>query len=203
MINLNRLPNQQRDETCELFLRRHWLEVVKIILITLGFLALLVALYIVFRGIGDSLGGLSIGPLLALLSSAYLFVVAIIFMNQFTDYYLDTWIVTSERIINIEQIGLFNRVISELHLNQIQDITAETKGFLNTLLTYGDVFTQTAGARQRFIFKDIDDPDVVKEKILRLVQVNKRRRGDASVPISVSDALTEPPDSDSVAMQVL
>lgn len=198
MINLSRLPNQQRDEKCEIFLRRHWLEIVKIILITLGFLLLLGGLSLLFQGIGDSLGGFNIGPLLALLSSAYLFVISIIFMNQFTDYYLDTWIVTTERIINIEQIGLFNRVISELHLNQIQDVTSETKGFLNTLLTYGDVFTQTAGARQRFIFKDIDDPDEVKEKILQLVQTNKRKRGDASRPISVSDALTTDNKSGSI-----
>ena len=49
---------------------------------------------------------------------------------EFTDYYLDTWIVTTERIISIEQKGLFERTASELDLISVQDATAEVHGFL-------------------------------------------------------------------------
>ncbi len=193
MINLSKLPNQQRNESCKLFLRRHWLEIAKIVGLAAILLILPTILGFMFLSFdNDFMSNPLLGPLFSLVASGYLFVILVISLNQFTDYYLDTWIVTTERIINIEQIGLFSRVISELHLNQIQDITSETHGMLATFLTYGNVYVQTAGAKQRFVFKTIDNPDDVKEKVLALVEINKRRRGDASMPITVSEALTSP-----------
>lgn len=182
MISLRHLPNQQRDECMQIFLRRHWIVVVKIFLYAIMLLGVPVALLVAFRfaemDVFDSFLG---GPIAGLLISVYLLTVLLITMTQFTDYYLDTWIVTSERIINIEQNGLFSRAVSELHLNQIQDVTSETIGFLATFLTYGDVYIQTAGEKQRFCFEQINDPDDVKTHILRLVDEDKRRHGDASI----------------------
>ena len=88
---------------------------------------------------------------------------------------LDTWIITNERIINIEQEGLFNRTASELDLAAVQDTTAEIRGILQTLFTYGQVYVQTAGEKGRFHFKNIDNPEHVKELITRLVEDDKRR----------------------------
>jgi len=70
--------------------------------------------------------------------------------------------------------------VSELHLNQIQDVTSETRGVAATFLSYGDVYIQTAGTRERFNFKGINNPDEVKEKITNLIKSDKRRHGDAS-----------------------
>ena len=182
MINLSHLPNQQRDECMQIFLRRHWIVVIKLFLYSLMLLAVPVAILLSFRFSGinifDSFLG---GPIAGLLISVYLITVVLITMTQFTDYYLDTWIVTNERVINIEQNGLFSRQVSELHLNQIQDVTSETIGFLPTFLTYGDVYIQTAGEKERFHFEQIDNPEEVKEKILHLVDEDKQRHGDASI----------------------
>lgn len=181
MISLKHLPNQQRDEVCKIFLRRHWIILAGIF----GYAALLLLIpvviyaFIVFGGI-ESLRYLLESQLVAVLVSIYAFIVLLITMTQFTDYYLDMWIVTNERVINTEQLGLFSRVISELHLNQIQDVTSEMHGMLATFLTYGDVIIQTAGTRERFHFEQIDNPDKIKEHILKLVEDDKRRHGDAS-----------------------
>lgn len=181
MISLHHLPNQERDENTVLFLRRHWLEILQIIITTIGML-LVPLLFIFIAGTAE----LEItkhaiwGPVSATLLSVYLFLVALIAMTQFTDYYLDTWIVTTERIINIEQKGLFSRVVPELHLNQVQDVTSETHGMLATFLSYGDVQIQTAGSESRFNFKQIDNPEKIKQIITKLVEEDKRRHGDAS-----------------------
>ncbi|MFH1631653.1 MAG: PH domain-containing protein [bacterium] len=119
-------------------------------------------------------------PFAYIFFSIYLFFVLIITMTQFTDYYLDTWIVTSERIINVEQKGLFTRTISELHLNQVQDVTAEKKGIFEMFLNYGNVYIQTAAARERFNFKGVGDPEEIKREITKLIEDDKRRHGDAS-----------------------
>jgi uncharacterized membrane protein YdbT with pleckstrin-like domain len=84
------------------------------------------------------------------------------------DYYFDVWIITSERIVNIEQQGLFSRKSSELRFSKIQDVTTEVDGFLGTVLNYGDVKIQTAGTDEEFLFRTISDPYKVKDIIMEL-----------------------------------
>lgn len=182
MINLNNLPNQERGEHVVLFLRRYWIDLAVSFIFAAIMLVVPIVLGIAFRAGGiDPFASAFWGPATTLLLSSYLFVVLIITLTQITDYVLDIWIVTNERIINIEQHGLFRRNVSEMRLNQIQDITSETHGFLETFLTYGDVTIQTAGERLQFHFKNIDNPDDVKLTIARLVSECKKRHGDGTL----------------------
>ena len=181
MIDLKNLPNQERDEVVQIFLRSHWIKLVDIFGLSFFLIALPFVLLSVGKMQGVEVTSMPlVGPLLAIFLGIYLIMITMIGMTRFTDYYLDTWIVTTERIINIEQHGLFSRVVSELHLNQIQDVTSETRGVAATFLSYGDVYIQTAGTRERFNFKGINIPDEVKEKITNLIKSDKRRHGDAS-----------------------
>ncbi len=181
MISLHNLPNQQRDEVCQIFLRRHWIVLLGIFAYATALLAIPL-IVIIFVNVGGFtvLQQLLSGQLAIVFMSIYALIVLLITMTQFTDYYLDMWIVTNERVINTEQNGLFSRTISELHLNQIQDVTSEMKGMIATFLTYGDVIIQTAGTKERFHFEQIDNPDKVKEHILALVAADKLRHGDAT-----------------------
>ncbi|TAL50741.1 hypothetical protein EPN81_02045 [Patescibacteria group bacterium] len=176
MMRLDHLPNQRPDEHVILFLRRHWFA-----LLAIGsafFLLLSIPLAIGFyfeKTVADWLAHPVIGPFLAIIGSIYFLSIWLVAFLEFTDYYLDTWIITNERIINIEQEGLFNRTASELDLAAVQDTTAEIHGILQTIFTYGQVYVQTAGEKGRFHFKNIDDPEHVKELITRLVEEDKRR----------------------------
>lgn len=82
------------------------------------------------------------------------------------DVWFDTWIITSDRIINIEQHGLFSREVSELKLTRVQDVSVEVHGFFQTFLNYGDVHIQTAGEEERFQFRAVPDPYGVKNLIM-------------------------------------
>lgn len=90
------------------------------------------------------------------------------------DYYFDVWIITNERIINIEQKGLFQRIASELHLERVQDVTAEVRGFFPTLLDFGDVIVETAGHEGHFLFRRVPDPYQYKELVMRLSQASHK-----------------------------
>jgi hypothetical protein len=48
------------------------------------------------------------GPLIGLSVSAYYLFAWLFFFFSFIDYYLDVWIITSERIIDIQQNGFFH-----------------------------------------------------------------------------------------------
>lgn len=180
MISLSRLPNQERNEKTVLFLRRHWIELFVMLGYLIALLSMPVIIYFLLSSTGLNLFSETLAPFTSIFTSVYVLIILIIMMTQFTDYYLDTWIVTNERVINIEQHALFSRIVSELHLNQVQDVTAETHGFLPTIFTYGDVYMQTAGTRERFNFKKVDNPESVKQTVTRLVNEDKARHGDAS-----------------------
>ncbi|MEI7890478.1 MAG: PH domain-containing protein [bacterium] len=84
------------------------------------------------------------------------------------DYYFDVWVITAQRIVNIEQKGLFMRKVSELRYEKIQDVTTQVEGIIPTMLNFGDVKIQTAAEEGEFIFRTVSDPYHVKNIILEL-----------------------------------
>ncbi len=176
MFHLDHLPDQRENEHVVLFLRRHWVALFAIAVAFLFLVGVPLLLGWFFVDIVEVwLSHPWLGPLIVLVSSMYFLSIWLFAFLEFTDYYLDTWIVTNERIINTEQEGLFHRTASELDLTAVQDTTAEIRGIFQTMLTYGNVFVQTAGEKGRFHFKNIDNPEQVKEIINKLVDEDKRR----------------------------
>ncbi len=86
------------------------------------------------------------------------------------DVWFDTWIITEDRIINIEQSGLFSREVSELKLARVQDVSVEVHGFFQTFLNYGDVHIQSAGEEEHFLFRAVPDPYGIKNIIMNHVR---------------------------------
>lgn len=171
MFNLNKLPNQLENEKAILILRRHWFIFFKSILFFVFLAIMPVIFFITINGfVTDILERYFLFPFLLLLFSAYYLGIWLFLFANFIDYYLDAWIVTNIRILNIEQKGLFSRVISEQKIEKIQDITSEVHGIIPTFLDYGDVHIQTAGTQQRFIFKKVPHPADTRKKILALVK---------------------------------
>lgn len=115
-------------------------------------------------------------PLMALAVSAYGLFISLFLFFSFIDYYLDVWLITSQRIIDIKQEGFFSRTVSELKLFQIQDVTSELKGFFKFIFRYGDVHVQTAGEVQRFAFRQIPHPEEVRDLIIKLADGDKTKK---------------------------
>ena len=182
MIRLDKLPNQQPNEQVSLFLHRHWIYLAQI-LVVFALLAVVPAATatVVFQLRPGLFDDPTFGPIVAIVLSTYYLGVWLVTFFEYVDFELDVWIVTNERILDIEQHGLFNRTTSELHLANIQDVTAEVKGIMHTFLDYGDVFVQTAAETDRFIFKGVPHPDKVKETIIQLSDADKRRHGVGTV----------------------
>jgi len=181
---MTKFPNQQPDENIILFLRRHWIVLLKIIIVfivLLGIIALFDFGTYYYSNIWESKIGY---PIMVLGTSAYVLFVMLFSFTQFVDYYLDVWIVTNKRIINIEQKGLFARVVSEKELSRMQDVTSEVKGFLETFLHYGNVFIQTAGEKERFVFQQVPEATEVAQKISNLVS---KTRETTPRPMYVTD----------------
>jgi Bacterial PH domain len=110
------------------------------------------------------------------------------FIMFFHNYYLSLQIVTSERIIDIDQKGLFLREVNELPIDNIEDVTYKQNGFWGTIFNYGDVIVQTAGSAPThnpesngenekgingFVFNNVPNPSEISNTISQLRQKSK------------------------------
>jgi hypothetical protein len=88
--------------------------------------------------------------------------------NTFTRYYLDQWVVTTTRIVDIHQFGFFRRHVSSFLLNHVQDVTTDVTGFFSTVFGFGTLRVETAGdASQHFLMNGIPNPEQIRDLILR------------------------------------
>lgn len=101
----------------------------------------------------------------------YLMVVMLVAFLFWMDHYLDLWIITNERVIDVEQHGLFRRETSEFSIDKVQDITVEVPHMMATFLKYGNLRIQTAGERS-FTIKDV--PNIYEIKKVIMDQVTKK-----------------------------
>lgn len=113
-------------------------------------------------------------PLLILIASIYYLSIWLLFFGYFLDYYLDLWVVTNDRVVNIEQHGLFARTIAELDLWKIQDVTSDVKGMIPTFFNYGNVHIQTAGEKERFVFEQVSNPHEIRKQIIDLIEGDRK-----------------------------
>jgi uncharacterized membrane protein YdbT with pleckstrin-like domain len=160
-----------QSEKRVLTLRRHWIVPAQIMVAALVLIVALFSLWFFFADFMSQLTDSNAGRAFLIIShSIYIFSVLLFIAYAFIDYWLDVWIVTTSRILFIEQKGLFHRVISELELIRVQDITSSTKGAFATLFRYGAISVQTASEIPRFIFRYLPNPDLVREQIMKLLQ---------------------------------
>jgi uncharacterized membrane protein YdbT with pleckstrin-like domain len=182
MIDLRHLPNAIPDEKVVHVLRRHPITLTGLIFGLIFLICSPFAGWIILSNTQPLLledqGMLT----LILMGGSAFFLFAWLFMFQsFMDYYLDIWIVTTKRVLNIEQTGLFARTVSELRLNRIQDVTSTVNGFIPTLFDYGHMEIQTAGEKVRFVFEQIPHPTQVSKSVLELAELSRRENLDEAV----------------------
>jgi uncharacterized membrane protein YdbT with pleckstrin-like domain len=169
-------PGQLADETIYTVIHRHWFNILSHF-IAIIFLTFLILIFYFFAEPTAGLLKTSFEPSVV----SFITTTALLFLWLYAffiwiDYYFDVWVITNERVLNVEQKGLFTRIISEVHLGRVQDVTTKVEGFLPTLLHYGDIFVQTAGEEKHFHFRNVGDPDKHKDDIVKLVKKIRERK---------------------------
>ncbi|MEX1123884.1 MAG: PH domain-containing protein [Patescibacteria group bacterium] len=79
-----------------------------------------------------------------------------------------TYVMTNQRVIRIDQLGIFRRQISEAEIDRIQEISTEIDGPIRTMLNFGDVKIQTASREGRVVLEDVVDPYDIQQQIVRV-----------------------------------
>ena len=149
---------KRSDENVFLVIRRHpWLlmPIVWFWLIMAG--GILISLY--FFGASQITTYVIFGVLV--MGFGYTFYIWFIWNNGI-------YVVSDQRVIRIEQLGIFNREISEAEVDRIQEISTEIRGPIRTMLNFGDVKLQTASKEGKVLLEDVASPYDIQQQIVRV-----------------------------------
>lgn len=164
----------QSSEKIITSVRKHWFVMLRTI-IAFTVLILIPPLTLTFLPFFTaSFNFVVVEPLVNFFLSLYIITLLLFLFLFWMDYYLDMWIVTDQRIIAIEQKGLFSREISEVPLPHVQDITIDISGIVETFLKFGTIRIQTAGERE-FAIEDIPRLYEIKDIILKYSNVRTQQ----------------------------
>ena len=162
--------NQQEDEEIVLLLRAHPITNLGWVLVTL--IMLLLPSVLLSTGIFAAVPGkfILVGQLVwYLMTFIYAF-------EKFLYWYYSVFIVTNERLVDIDFYNILFRDITYANLNHIEEPRSVTGGFIRSLLQYGDVWITTASKKPTIEATQVPFPDKVVDIISRLSEELEKRR---------------------------
>lgn len=158
--------SQHPDEKIIFIIHRHWFNMLIQFIPLMALMFIMLVSFVMQPYIFDNFAPAGGQTIFFFLQTFFLIFIWIFGFVIWFDYYLDIWIITTERIVNVEQKGLFSRQVSELKFRHIQDISTNIQGFFPTILNYGDITVQTAAEQSHFIFRSVGNPYKIKSDIM-------------------------------------
>lgn len=160
---------QGEDEEIFLFLRRHIVTNVPWILGGIILLLLPIFLSLLSYTLPITIPS---NFMLILVLFYYLIVITFIF-TSYSNWFFNTCLVTDKRIVDIDYSDIIYHDMAVTKLNLIEDIDYVQTGFISSFFNYGNIFIQTAGAKQIFDFIAVPRPARATEIIQNLMGGDK------------------------------
>lgn len=96
-------------------------------------------------------------------------------LASFIGWFFNIYIVTNERIVDIDFFYLLYKKFSQAELTKIQDINYTSGGLLAAMFNFGNVVVETAGESPNIDFELIPFPEKVVETIRELTEHEEAR----------------------------
>jgi len=158
-----KFETQEKEEKIVLLLRRHWATNFS----WLG-LTLLAALFPLFLTHLPLLDFMPIRFRLVSILIWYLMILGFVF-DRFLSWFFNVFIITDERVIDVDFFSLVYREISQSKIENIQDVTYRGGGLFRSIFDYGDVLIQTAAEKLTVEFEAVPHPAEVVKVINQLI----------------------------------
>lgn len=164
-----RFENQHEQEELYMLLRPH--EITNVPWIFLLFVLLVVPL------IFGSVVLTAFPSFFSSVSPTYTFVLFLfwtlaVLMYGFYKYivwFFSAYIITNNRLVDVDFIGLFHKDYTETSVDNVQDVTSKVTGPISVMFNFGLVYVQTASEQTEIEFENVPQPDVVTRIIGELV----------------------------------
>lgn len=101
----------------------------------------------------------------------------------FVYYYLSVQIITDMRMVDVDQSSLFGRKVTEIQIENVEEVTSTSHGLLPTLFNFGKVLVQTSSAVSEFTFENVAHPEQIKKLILDLYEQHRKSSTKQNSPI--------------------
>lgn len=150
---------QKEKETIILFLRAHLITNLTWIILPfiLCFLPPIVFLFTSISGI-DFLNTDIAKKFALVFTLLYYSLVLSYFFISFLHWFYNVFIVTSERVIDIDYSDIVVHNIAIVAISHVQDVNYSQSGFIPTFFNFGDLFVQTAGEEKNFEAHSVPKP---------------------------------------------
>jgi len=156
MFKLEDVLQIKDSEDVKEIVRRHWTTLIPPLL--LAFILIVIPFFLMFPlfawgilGVGLFLAAVLIGIVVAI--------------RSFILWDADVLIITSLRLVDVDQRGVFTRIVSEAPLASIQDVSWKRHGMLETLFHTGTIKIQTAGGQAVIEARKISGPERLAEMV--------------------------------------
>lgn len=83
-------------------------------------------------------------------------------------WYYNACIITSQRVVDIDQRGFFDRTVSELPHTKVQDVSYRVKGLLGTLFRVGTVTIQALPGLPKIELRRMKHPMQIADLLTQL-----------------------------------
>jgi membrane protein YdbS with pleckstrin-like domain len=83
-----------------------------------------------------------------------------------TIYKGNRWIVTTDSLTQVSQVGLFRKQTSQLSMANLEDVSVEQDGMVQSMLGFGRLRAETAGDRTKFMFDFCPNPNECAKQII-------------------------------------
>jgi hypothetical protein len=170
-----RVPFPMQDsERVILLVRRHWIHLwPKSLLFAIYALVPLVLIGVILAW-ADRYEGIAARIFWVVAAVWLLYWAARIFLNWYR-YHNDIWVITNQRIVDSIKSTPFSHRLSTADLVNVQDMTVERNGVLQTMLNYGDIVCETASEGGDFVLAGIPRPQDVQLLVDR--ERDRERKG--------------------------
>ncbi len=74
-------------------------------------------------------------------------------------------IITTHRLVDIDQRGFFDQVVSDVPYDQVEDVMGRIKGFWGTIFRYGNLTIQTGGGKIQIVVDRVVQPTFLQQEI--------------------------------------
>lgn len=108
--------------------------------------------------------------------------VALWWIRNFMDYYLDAWIITNKGVIDLEWHGWFHRTSARVLYSDIQGLEYEVNGILGTMMGYGELSLEKISTGSTISMPYVKRPRRVEALILQCMEnyMHKKNLKDAT-----------------------
>jgi hypothetical protein len=162
---------QNKDEKIILVLRQHLITQFKSFLF-LCVIILLIPILLDFSGFIGTFPE-------KFISAFYIFWIVLtfgLFTRTFLIWFFNVYIITDERIIDVDFASMIYHDVSYAKIENIEDVTARTTGPLAAIFNYGTILIQTAGERTEFEFGNVPQPAKVTKLISELILEEEKEK---------------------------